>query len=422
MPLNIDPAFKAVTPSAKVLETAKLNAAPGQTPEEYIASRGGVNASGYYGDSWNSNINLTDEEYAAAIAGAKAKGLTAGAAINAAQSAKAQKSGADISGYDINGNPMSGGKYNKFGIYVGSTAKDANAQDINSTTSTSQIDAAQYNDRISVYASLADRFNKYGLTGLADKIKQLAMEGASADTISLQLQETPEYQMRFAANADRIKKGLSALSPAEYINVEDTYRQVLRAYGLNQFDNNDYVKQFISNDVSPTELSNRVVTAVQRVQYADPAISQTLKDFYGISSADIVAYVLDPTQQMEKIQRQVAAAEIGAAARKQGLYAGAGVSEALAAQGITQAEAQKGYATIADIMPTAEKLSGIYSQAPGYDQSTAEQDVFNSLASAQRKRQNLVALEQSSFSGSSGTAKGAFSTGYLSRQSGAGQF
>jgi hypothetical protein len=258
---------------------------------------------------------------------------------------------------------------------------------------------------------MADRFNKYGLTSLANKIKELAIQGATEATITLQLQETPEYQQRFAANADRLKRGLAALTPAEYVNVEDSYRQVLRAYGLKQFDNDAYVRQFIANDMSPTELSNRVVTAVQRVQNADPAISRQLRDFYGIGQADLVAYVLDPEQQFQKIERQVAASEIGVAAARQGLQAGVSVAEQLAAQGVSQAEAQKGYATIADILPTAEKLSDIYGGTlDEYRQAEGEQEVFNSLASAQRKRQRLTAREVAAFSGSSGVNKTSLTT------------
>ena len=224
----------------------------------------------------------------------------------------------------------------------------------NTAADKAAADAAKYNERISIYSSMADRFNKYGLTGLANKIKELAIAGATEATITLQLQETPEYQQRFAANADRLKKGLSVLTPAEYVNVEDSYRQVLRAYGLKQFDNDAYVRQFIANDMSPTELSNRVVTAVQRVQNADPAIVSQLKQYYGIGAPDMVAYVLDPEQQFQKIERQIAASEIGVAAGRQGLTAGVSVAEQLAAQGVTEAEARKGYATIADILPTAE--------------------------------------------------------------------
>lgn len=266
--------------------------------------------------------------------------------------------------------------------------------------------------RESIGKIVADRFAQYGLSSLGTKILDLARKGYTEATITLELQNTDEYKARFAANAERQKKGLSVLSPAEYLSVEDAYRQTLRAYGLNQFDNDTYVRQFISNDVSPSELSTRVVTAVQRVQNADPAIARTLRDYYGIGDVDMVAYVLDPNQQLPKIQRQVAAAEIGAAARVQGLEAGISVSEQLAAQGITQAEAQKGYATIADILPTANKLSAIYgNQLEKYSQAEAEQEVFNTLASAQRKRKALIERETSAFGGKAGISRASLSTG-----------
>lgn len=271
------------------------------------------------------------------------------------------------------------------------------------TTADQTTAAAQ---RASTIAVLQDRFQKYGLTSLASKIKELAIDGATEATITLQLQETPEYQMRFAANADRLKKGLTVLSPAEYLNAEDEYRQKLRDYGLKQFDTDAYVRQFISNDTSLTEISNRIVTAVQRVQNADPAVMKQLRDYYGITQESLVGYVLDPEQQFEKIKLQVSSAEIGVEAKKQGLDSNLAVSEQLAKQGITQAEAQKGYSTIADILPSAEKLSAIYGgRLDSYEQSEGEQEVFNSLASAQRKRQKLSAAEIAQFSGSSGLSK-----------------
>ena len=271
--------------------------------------------------------------------------------------------------------------------------------------------AAAETTRRNAIEVLTERFQRYGLGSLVNKIKELAIDGATEATITLGLQETEEYKTRFKANEARIKKGLQVLNPAEYLNVEDGYRQVLRAYGLKQFDTDDYVSQFIANDVSAAELSNRVVTAVQRVQNADPAISRQLREFYGIGQADLVAYVLDPNQQFQKIERQVAASEIGVAAARQGLKTGVSVAEQLAAQGVTQAEAQKGYATIADILPTAEKLSDIYGTTlEGYGQTEAEQEVFNSLASAQRKRQKLTAREVATFSGAAGTNKTSLTT------------
>jgi hypothetical protein len=331
----------------------------------------------------------TAAELAAAKAALAAANAAAAAAANASADAvrNAANAAANI---NVTGNTVIPA--------AGTTAADIAAK--------AAAESAKMAQRESTIKILTDRFARYNLGGLANKIRALAIDGATEATITIDLMETDEYKQRFKANDARMKKGLQVLNPAEYLNLEDGYRQVLRAYGLKQFDTDDYVSQFIANDVSAAELSNRVVTAVQRVQNADPAISKQLRDYYGIGQSDLVAYVLDPNQQFQKIERQVAASEIGVAAARQGLQAGVSVAEQLAAQGVTQAEAQKGYATIADILPTAEKLSDIYgSTLDGYGQTEAEQEVFNSLASAQRKRQKLTQREIASFSGAAGTNK-----------------
>ncbi len=295
--------------------------------------------------------------------------------------------------------------------YSDGTTSDSPAPITVSTTATATATVSMTSTQQDVMSTVLDRLNRYNLGSLAPLIKKLAIEGASEATIMLRLQDEPLYQERFKANQQRIKKGISVLTPSEYLNLEDSYRQILRAYGLNQFDNDAYVSQFISNDVSPAELSNRVVTAVQRVRNADPAVSNMLKSYYGIGQNDLVAYVLDPNQQFQKIERQVAASEIGVAAGRQGLNIGVPVAEQLAAQGITQAEAQRGYATIADILPTAEKLSGIYGKTlDTYGLAEGEQEMFNQLASAQRKRKGLIGREIAEFSGQSGLSRSGLDT------------
>ena len=287
---------------------------------------------------------------------------------------------------------------------------------INTTDSAATVAAAKAASdekmrKENALASLTSTFTKYNLQSLIPKIKELVINGATESTIALELAETPEYKQRFKANQERLKKNLAVLDPGTYIGMEDSYRQALRAYGLKQFDTDDYVSQFIANDISANELSNRIVTAVQRVQNADPAITKQLRDFYNIGQNDLVAYVLDPEQQFQKIERQVQAAEIGVAAARQGITAGVQVAEQLAAQGVTQAEAQKGYATIADILPDAKRLSDIYGTTlEGYDLGQAEQEVFNQLASAQRRRQKLTQREIAAFGGSSGTNRTSLTT------------
>ena len=66
----VDPIFVR---SAK----AEANAIRAGMTKEYIESRGGINASGYYGDSFNPDENLSPEEYDAVIQKSLASGLQA---------------------------------------------------------------------------------------------------------------------------------------------------------------------------------------------------------------------------------------------------------------------------------------------------------------------------------------------------------
>lgn len=270
----------------------------------------------------------------------------------------------------------------------------------------SNVTTAAKAERQSAYDALLVEFNKYGLGSLVQTVKGLIEKDVPPSQFIIELRNSPQYQQRFNANTKRLEKGLAALSEADYIRNEDAYRNTLRAYGLTQFDNDAYVSQFIENDIRPEELTERVSLAVNRLQMADPAITSTLKRFYGLKDSDMLAAILDPKTQLPQIQRSIATAGIGAAAGRQGLNIGRDVAEQLAAQGVTQQEAERGYATIAEILPTAEKLSDIYGEELGrYGLPEAEQEVFNQLASAQRRRQRLVERERAAFSGQSGVGR-----------------
>jgi hypothetical protein len=279
-------------------------------------------------------------------------------------------------------------------------------------------EAADKRDRQSAYDILYNEFNKYGLGSLVEDVKYLIQSNVSPSQFALELQNTKSYQQRFSANQDRIKAGLSALSPAEYIGLEDQYQSIMRNYGLpaTYYTKDSTGKQsgfdkFLVGDVSASELEDRIATAQQRVVNSNPEVLQALKQFYpDISNADILAYTLDPQNALTSIKRKVTAAEIGGAALAQGLQAQGGTAESLAGQGITKAQAQQGYTEVAGILPRGSQLADIYGEDP-YTQQTAEAEVFNTsgAASARKKREKLISLEQASFGGSSGASQGALS-------------
>lgn len=272
--------------------------------------------------------------------------------------------------------------------------------------------------RQSAYDLLFQQFNQYGLGSLVEPLKDLIQSNVSPAEFSLRLQNTDAYKKRFAANQDRIKAGLTALSPAEYIGLEDQYQNIMRNYGLpasyyatDAMGTQEGFKKLIASDVSAAELEDRIATAQNRVLNANPEVKTALKQFYpDITDGDILAYTLDPTKALTDIKRKVTAAEIGGAALGQGLKTAATTAEQLAQYGVTKQQAQQGYQAIAEFLPTGEKLSQIYGESP-YTQQQAEQEVFNlaDAAAAAKKRRRLTQLEQAAFSGSSGISGGALS-------------
>jgi hypothetical protein len=266
-------------------------------------------------------------------------------------------------------------------------------------------------ERRSAYDLLLSEFKNYGLEALVTPLKSLIEEGVSPSEFTLRLRETDAYKKRFAANAQRVAKGLRAMSEAEYIGTEDQYQDVMRRYGMPE---SYYTKgelgvqsgfeKFLAGDVSAVELEDRIQTAQNRVVNSNPEVAKALKEFYpGISNGDILAYVLDPANAVEQIKRKVTAAEIGGAAIQSGLKTGMTRAEELAAAGITKAQAQQGFQTVAEVAPRGGQLAEIYKQSP-YTQTTAEAEVFGLAGSvdAAKQRKKLTQLETAAFSGSAG--------------------
>jgi hypothetical protein len=295
-------------------------------------------------------------------------------------------------------------------------ASDATAE-LLAQQEAARIADADRRDRQSAYDILYNQFNQYGLGSLVEDIKYLIQSNVSPSQFSLELQNTKAYQNRFAANKDRIAKGLSALSPAEYIGLEDQYQNVMRNYGLpaSYYTKDATGKQpgfekFLAGDVSASELEDRIGTAQKRVLNANPEVTTALKQFYpDITNADILAYTLDPTQGLESIKRKVTAAEIGGAALTQkGLTTSLARAEELQKYGVDKAAATAGYSTIGAGLQRGSELASIYGESP-YTQATAEQEVFNisGAQEARKQRQKVTGLERATFGGQSGLTSGA---------------
>lgn len=249
-------------------------------------------------------------------------------------------------------------------------------------------------------AALENLFNSYGLGTLAPKIIGYLKDGFSSDTVSLLLQQTPEYKARFPANDARLKAGLPVLSPAQYISTEDSYRQVLSSAGLppNFYDSNDDFTNWIAGDVSPTEIQGRVQVASDLVNNADPNTVNAFKQFY--THGDLVAYALDPKTAEPILEKQYQAAQVAGQANANNVTLGQSGAENLAASGVTQAQASQGFGIIGSEQGTVKDLNSIY----GQDVSTEDliDSVFNNNGDATNKINKLASQERGNFGGTTG--------------------
>jgi hypothetical protein len=262
---------------------------------------------------------------------------------------------------------------------------------------------------------LSQVFNSYGLGTLAPKIKEYVQQGFTPDTVTLKLQDTPEYQQRFSGNTARKKAGLPVLSPAEYLATETAYKQAMRTAGLPTgfYDNPEDFSTFIGVDVSPSELKERVDIAAQTIEGADPFFKQQLKQYYNVNDGDMVAYALDPNRALSLIQRQSQAVQFGAEAARQGITAPKSMAEQYAGLGVSQQQARQGFEQVAQILPEAQKLSQITAGAQPFGLEETTTAVFGGESSADYKQRlrRLSEIEQSRFSGQAGVGRGSLSRG-----------
>jgi len=373
-----------------------------------------ANATGYAIDPNTGQVIIRQGEGGASYVGAFVPGVGTGKSVEMDYSSldgeEMDADTGDVASADVDAN----GKV--VSTYVDPATGDVTAVFEHGVKKVLAKSGAESAAKKSAYDLLYQEFNNLGIGGLVPELKSFIEEGIAPAEFTLRLRQTDSYKKRFAANAQRINKGLRALSEAEYIRLEDEYQDVMRRYGLpesyykrGEMGRQEGFEKFIAGDVSSSEVEERISTAQKRVINANPEVAQALKAFYpGISQGDILAYTLDPSKAIEDIKRKVTAAEIGGAAMQAGLTAGVTRAEELGAAGITKQQAQQGFQTVAEVAPRGGQLAAMYGESP-YTQQTAEQEVFGLAGSvdAAKQRKKLVGLERAEFSGQSGAAQGA---------------
>lgn len=281
-----------------------------------------------------------------------------------------------------------------------------------------QAEEQAYTQKFDAFSLLERIFTQYGLASLVPKIKDYIIAGNTGDTIALQLAETQEYKTRFSGNEIRKTKGLAVLSPAEYIGMEGQYKDLFRQYGLptGLYDSASSISTYLGNDVSASEMDGRLQIARKTVRSDNPSTRDAYMRWYaaGMTEGDAIAAVLDPSRAIPELERKQRSAGILGAANWHGLGEGTGgvdigVAELLGDRGVTEDDANRGFAAIKQFVKPTQEIARRYKT--DYTITDAESEVFFNAASSREKREKLYNREISEFSGSQQASAKSFGQG-----------
>lgn len=271
-------------------------------------------------------------------------------------------------------------------------------------------------ERRSAFAILQDAFKTYNLETLAPVIQQFMVEGIGAEEASLRLRETDAYKQRFAGNQGRIAKGLSAYSPAQYLQAEETYQNLLKANNLTGLANKATTDKLISGAVSPVEAQDRINKVFNKIDNATAEVKNELGRYfsqYGVGDPNIqrnqiAEAILSGEDPAMKLETDIRKAQLRAGATAasfalpetrvqtiESLLKEAGVTDAYAA-------GQQGFQTLAQTEAQAQTLAQRYG-APTVSASELEKEAFLGLKSERRKQ--LQQQEEAAFKGAAGTTQ-----------------
>lgn len=275
---------------------------------------------------------------------------------------------------------------------------------------------------------LFDQLKKWGIdVGSASSSNSIAyvvhnaivngqITNGDPSALEMYLQDTEQWKARFSANSVRAKNGLSTLSPAEYLQMEDGIRTQLNPLG-SAFAGKSTIDQLMGHNVSAAEVQARVADAIRFTHNMSPEIKAAIHAWYpefGNSDTTLAGHFLDPDLTYQQLQLKENAALIGGAATKDGIKIGRDQTEQWLNSGKDVSQLETGLQNAATL--ATSNLTGIAQRfGQKYTQADALAETIDGSAQAAKKRDYLASQERGLFAGTAGNAR-------LTRNSNTGAF
>ena len=198
-------------------------------------------------------------------------------------------------------------------------------------------------------AYLESYLSQWGLEGLGDMVWNEIQRGAGQEEVLQAIRDSDEYASRFPGMSLREQQGLPAISEEEYLQYERQATQIMRQAGMPSdfYDNPSDLATLIGNDISPSELSDRVVEAWRSVAQAPGEVQQAFDQYFGVDGDRALAtYFLDPDRATELLMDEVERAWMGGTASRFDLDVDEGRIEELQRLGLDRSTAMEAFGEV----------------------------------------------------------------------------
>lgn len=301
------------------------------------------------------------------------------------------------------GDPLTPGQVAAAG---GGTVMGGGGQDPTKSKDGSTTDQANQ----SALAVLQNELDAWGFAGQATWAWNEIISGKGVDQILFDLRQTDFYKNSIfgKTNALRRANNLPVMDEATILSYKNEAKAAFRAAGIpNDFySSDDELAQFMGQDISQTELQDRIKQGYTAAASAPAEYRQALNNLYGIDQGHLTAFFLDPAAAEPIIMAKFAAAKIAGEAAITGYNPNLAVTpaEQLAAQGVTEQQARTGFGHLG-------LEQQLFNPLPGESEQAVAQNVqlgaeFSQNAADQQQIENVARRRVAQFQGGGDFAAG----------------
>ena len=178
----------------------------------------------------------------------------------------------------------------------------------------------------------------------------------TTEELRFAIEQTDVFKDRFAVIEAQKKQAAAGgpgviMSPSEVLEYEERISQMMSAAGLPPtfYDQPSDFHQLILNDMSPTEVQDRITQAYDYVLSAPPEVRQAFEDFYGVGQGDaqLAAWALDPDRTVRDIEKATRTAYAGGMANRFDIQMDQAAASNIADLPMTEAGMVEGFKQVA---------------------------------------------------------------------------